>query len=212
MAHTLPFSVSGAKIIPIGSDNAAIAPGAPLRFLVQIWQPPADPTTAAGKMLQVDTLIGRLGSPDKLTENATIDRSSFDPSGNLLYGKDLSTQSLVPGSYRLVVKVTDPEAQQSTAEAVNFTLRAEDAFPLWTARAESFGNHPDSTLNLYRSGLCALAQGDSALAIKYLKPLGESGAETHESLDALSRAYRMAGETELALATERRRDTLPVQR
>jgi GWxTD domain-containing protein len=211
-ARMLPFSVSGTKIFPIGSDNAAIAPGAPLRFLVQIWQPPTEPVAAAGKMLQVDTLIGRPGSPDKLTESANIDRGSFDPNGNLLYGKDLSTQSLLPGSYRLVVKVTDPDTQQSSAEAVNFTLRAEDAFPLWTARADSFGRHPDSTLNLYRSGLCALAQGDSVLAIKYLKPLGESGVESHETLDALSRAYRMAGETELALATERRRDTLPVQR
>jgi len=119
---------------------------------------------------------------------------------------------MAPGSYRLVVKITDPETQQSTAEAVNFTLRGPDAFPLWTARANSFGKHPDSVLNLYRSGLCALAQGDSALAIRYLKPLGESGVETHDALDALSRAYRMAGQTDLALAAEKRRDTLPAQR
>jgi GWxTD domain-containing protein len=211
-AHVLPFSVSGTKIFPIGSDNAAIAPGAPLRFLVQIWQPPSYPSVAAGKTLQVDILIGRPGSPDKLTESATIDRNSFDASGNLLYGKDLSTGSLAPGSYRLVVKVTDPETQQSSAEAINFAIRSEDSSPLWVARADSFGQHPDNNVNLYRSGLCALAQGDSSLAIKYLKPLGESGIETHESLDALSRAYRMAGQTELALATEKRRDTLPVQR
>jgi hypothetical protein len=212
-AHVLPFSVAGTKIFPIGSDNAAIAPGAPLRFLVQVWQPPqAYPTVAAGKTLQVDILIGRLGSPDKLTESATIDRSSFDLNGNLLYGKDLSTGSLPPGSYRLVVKVTDPETQQSSAEAVNFAIRSEDSSPLWVARADSFGQHPDNNVNLYRSALCALAQGDSGLAIKYLKPLSESGIETRESLDALSRAYRMAGQMELASATEKRRDTLPLQR
>jgi hypothetical protein len=164
-----------------------------------------------GKNLQVDTLIGHLGSPDKQTETGTIARDAFDANGNLLYGKDI-TQSLPPGSYRLVVKITDPETQQSTAEAVNFSLRGPDAFPLWTARADSFGKHPDDAVNLYRSGLCALAQGESALAIRYLKPLGQSGIETHEALDALSRAYRMAGQTVLALAAEKRRDTLPAQR
>jgi len=210
--HAFPFSVSGTITWPVGSDNAAIAPGAPLRFLVQIWQPPADPLAAGGKKLQIDTLVGRLGSPDKRTDSGSIDRSSFDADGNLLYGKDLDTQSLGPGSYRLVVKVTDPETQQSTADAVNFTLRGPDAVPVWTARAGSYGKHPDSSLNLYRSGLCALAQGDSALAIRYLKPLGETSLETREALDALSRAYRMAGQTDLALATEKRRDTLPVQR
>jgi len=203
-----PFSVSGTKTWPIGSDNAAIPPDAPLRFLMQIWQPPVNPSLAAGKKLQVDTVIGRLGSPDKQTDTGTIDRGSFDANGNLLYGKDLA-QSMAPGSYRLVVKVTDPESQQSTAEAINFTLHNPDASPLWTARADSFGKRPDDALNLYRSGLCALAQGDSALAIRYLKPLGETGFETHEALDALSRAYRMAGLTDLALAAEKRRDTLP---
>jgi GWxTD domain-containing protein len=209
--HAFPFSVSGTKIWPVGSDNTAIPSAAPLRFLVQVWLPPAEPVAEAGKKLQVDTLIGRLGSADKLTDTGSIDRGSFDASGNLLYGKDLATESMAPGSYRLVVKITDPETQQSTAEAVNFTLRGPDAFPLWTARADSFGKHPDSVLNLYRSGLCALAQGDSALAIRYLKPLGESGVETHDALDALSRAYRMAGQTDLALAAEKRRDTLPGQ-
>ena len=96
MAHTLPFSVSGAKIIPIGSDNAAIVPVPPCVSWFRFGNPPPILPPRPGDMLQVDTLIGRLGSPDKLTENATIDRSSFDPSGNLLYGKDLSTQSLVP--------------------------------------------------------------------------------------------------------------------
>jgi GWxTD domain-containing protein len=208
--HAFPFSVSGTKVWPIGSDNTAIPSGAPLRFLMQIWEPPAEPVAAAGKKLQIDTLIGHLGSPDKQTDSDSVDRGSFDASGNLLYGKDLAP-SLPPGSYRLVVKVTDPETQQSTAEAVNFSLRGPDAFPLWTARANSFGNHPDNAVNIYRSGLCALAQGDSALAIRYLKPLGETGLETHQALDALSRAYRLAGQTDLALATEKRRDTLPVQ-
>ncbi len=208
--HAFPFSVSGTKTWPIGSDNASIPPGAPVRFLMQIWEPPVDPASMSGKKLTVDTLIGRLGSPDKQTDSQSIDRTSFDVDGNLLYGKDLA-ESLPNGSYRLVVKVTDPENQQSTAQAVNFTLHNPDSSALWTARADSFGKHPDDSANLYRSGLCALAQGDSTLAIRYLKPLGETGVETHEALDALARAYRMAGQTDLAVAAEKRRDTVPAQ-
>jgi hypothetical protein len=211
-AHIFPFSLSGVKIWPVGSDNANIAPGSPLRFVVQIWEPPADPGAGAGKRLDVDTLIGRLGSPDKQTDTQTIDRSSFDASGNMLYGKDIDTHSLAAGSYRLVVKVTDPDTHETTAEAVNFSLRSDGAAALWTARADSYGRQADSATNLYRSGLCALAEGDAALAIRYLKPLGETGLETHEALDALARAYRMAGQTDLAVAAERRRDTVPEKR
>lgn len=206
-----PFSISGTKVWPIGSDNTAIPAGTPVRFLVQIWEPREDSYSVAGKKLLIDTVIGRLGLPDKYTDSATVDRGSFDANGNLLYGKDL-TAALSPGSYRLVVKVTDPETGQSTAEAINFDYHGPDAFPLWTARADTFGKYPDNRVNLYRSGLCALAQGDATLAIRYLKPLGETGVETHDALDALSRAYRMAGQADLASATEKRRDTLPVQK
>jgi GWxTD domain-containing protein len=210
--HVFPFSLSGTKVWPLGSDNVAIPTGSPVRFLVQVWEPPVDPSAVTGKKLQVDTLIGRLGLPEKQTDTDTIARESFDPNGNLLYGKDLTPASMGPGSYRLVVKVTDTESQQSTAEAINFTFRGPDAYQLWTARADSYGKAVDSSLNLYRAGLCALGQGDAAMAIHYLKPLGESGLETHDGLDALSRAYRMAGQTDLALAAEKRRDTLPAQR
>lgn len=210
-SHAFPFSFSGVKLWPVGSDNAVIASNVPLRFMAQIWEPPADPSVGAGQKLEVETLIGHLGSPDKQVDTQVIDRGSFDGSGNLVYGKDLSTQSLAPGSYRLVVKVTDPDSHQTTAEAVNFTLRSAEASSLWTARGDSFGKQPDNATNLYRSGLCALAQGDADQAIRYLKPLGETGAETHDALDALSRAYRLAGQTELAQAAERRRDTLPAQ-
>jgi GWxTD domain-containing protein len=208
--RVFPFSVSGTKTWPIGSENTAIPAGTPVRLMAQVWEPQGDPTAKAGKQLNVDIVIGRVGSPDKFTDSATIDRGSFDTYGNLLFGKDL-TPSLGSGSFRLVLKITDPETGQSTAEAVNFVLHGPDAFPIWTARADSFGKYTDSQQNLYRSGLCALAQGDAILAIRFLKPLGESGTETHEALDALSRAYRMAGQTDLALATEKRRDTLPVQ-
>ena len=111
-----------------------------------------------------------------------------------------------------MVKITDPETQQSTAEAVNFTFAARTLPFVDGPRRLPLVSIRTASINLYRSGLCALAQGELGARDPILEATrAKAGVETHEALDALSRAYRMAGQTDLALAAEKRRDTLPGQ-
>ncbi|HEY7414122.1 MAG TPA: GWxTD domain-containing protein, partial [Ktedonobacteraceae bacterium] len=104
-----PFTFSGIRLNPIGSDNIAIKPGTPLRLVFQLWENPAAPVTLEAKKLDINYIVGHLSSSVKKQDQQTIDRSTFDTNGNLLVGKDIDTTDLPPGNYRLVVRVTDPE-------------------------------------------------------------------------------------------------------
>jgi GWxTD domain-containing protein len=129
-----PFSFSGVRLRPIGSENASITQGTPLRAIFQIWAPPDAPLSLRGKKLHVHYLIGKLNSPSRLEEDQDVDRGSFNEEGDLLMGKDLRTDTLAPGVYRLVVKVTDTESAASAFQSLNFEVR-DEAHPvaaLWT--------------------------------------------------------------------------------
>jgi GWxTD domain-containing protein len=130
-----PFTFAGIKLQPLGSDNVAIKPGTPLRVLFQLWENPAPPASLQGKKLNITYLIGHLSSSVKKQEEQMVERSSFDVNGNLLIGRDIETTDLPPGNYRLVVRVSDPETHDTTAQALSFQLISTDIFQLWTVNS-----------------------------------------------------------------------------
>ncbi len=202
-----PFSFSGVKIPVAGADNAELVGGDPLRVIYQLWEQPGTPVFLKGKNLEVSYLIGQLGVATRKEQKQTIDRASFDPQGNLLMGTDLPTTDLHPGNYRLVIHVTDPENNETTSQAINFRLVGGDRHPLWDLTSPSYTRSADSVVNLYRRGLCALAQQQPQLAIAYLKQAVEAGTPDAAMYSALASAYRLAGNTTAATATEKQRDT-----
>lgn len=202
-----PFSFSGVKIPVAGADNAELVGGDPLRVIYQLWEQPGSPVFLKGKNLEVSYLIGQLGVATRKEQKQTIDRASFDPQGNLLMGTDLPTTDLHPGNYRLVIHVTDPENNETTSQAINFRLVGGDRHPLWDLTSPSYTRSADSVVNLYRRGLCALAQQQPQLAIAYLKQAVEAGTPDAAMYSALASAYRLAGNTTAATATEKQRDT-----
>jgi len=130
-----PFTFSGIKLSPLGSDNIAIKPGTPLRLLFQVWEDPASPASLEAKKLDVMYIVGHLSSSVRKQEEQTLERSSFDPNGNLLVGRDISTTDLPPGNYRLVVRVTDPETHETSTQALGFQIIDADVFRMWTINA-----------------------------------------------------------------------------
>jgi hypothetical protein len=128
----VPFAFAGFKLRPVGSDNIAIEPGTPLRVIFQLWENPAPPASLQGKRLNITYIVGHLSSALKKQDEQTVERTSFDASGNLLVGRDIDTTDLPPGNYRLVVRVNDPETHETTAEALNFQIIGTDVFQLWT--------------------------------------------------------------------------------
>ena len=130
-----PFSFNGVKLSPRGGENAMIPEGTPLRVVYQLWEPPAKAGKAAGTV-EMHYLIGQLNATDKHEEDQTIDRASFDPAGNLLIGKDVATEGMAPGSYRLVIKATDPETHETSYQSLNFSIAARNDVPQrWTLLA-----------------------------------------------------------------------------
>jgi GWxTD domain-containing protein len=206
-SRSLPFSFSGVRVPILGADNAILAAGSPLRIIVQVWQKPDSPAWLQGKKLNVDYTIGQVGSADRQQQDQMIDRSSFDRQGNLLYGKDLATDALHSGSYRLVIRLTDPESQETTSQALNFEIETAEYHPLWTVVSLSFSSSPNAALNQYRMGLCELAQNQAVPAIRYLKEaVANGGSPDGHVYGALAAAYRMSGDEQAAAEVEKTMD------
>jgi GWxTD domain-containing protein len=198
-----PFSFSGVKLAISGADNAPLTGGDPVRIIYQLWEQPDAPAFLKGKTLDVSYLVGQLGVATKKEQTQTIDRGGFDAHGNLLMGTDIPTTDLHPGNYRLVIRVTDPESKESTTQAINFRLVGGDRHTLWNLTSPSYTSSADSAVNLYRRGLCALAQQQPQNAVAYLKQAVDVGKPDAAMYTALASAYRLAGNETAALATEK---------
>jgi hypothetical protein len=111
-----------------------VTQGEPLRAIFQIWSAPGSPAELHGKEIDIHYLVGKLDSPTRVEEDQKVDRGSFTADGNLLMGKDLRTDTLAPGFYRLVVKVSDPVSSATAYQSLNFEVRdaAHPVPSLWT--------------------------------------------------------------------------------
>jgi hypothetical protein len=114
---------------------------------------------------------------------------------------------LHPGNYRLVIHVTDPENNDSTSQAINFRLIGGERHPLWNITSPSYTNTADSVVNLYRRGLCALAQQQPQMAVAYLRQAVDAGTPDAAVYSALASAYRLTGNMTAAADTEKQRDS-----
>ncbi len=151
--HQQPFSFSGVKISPRGAGDVTLPSGSPIRIVFQVWEPPADPALLQGATLDVHYLIGQIDStdnadkPDKLEEDQKVDRAGFDPTGNLLLGKQFSTEDLAPGNYRLVVRANNPATHETAYQALNFSIAPAQTPPpqRWTVLVPPPATPPPGT-------------------------------------------------------------------
>jgi hypothetical protein len=129
-----------------------------------------------------------------------------------LMGIDIPSNDLHPGNYRLVVRVTDAETKESTSQAINFRIVGGERHPSWNITSPSYTSSADSVVNLYRRGLCALSLQQPQIAVAYLKQAVDAGTPDAAMYSALASAYRLAGNTTAAAATEKQRDNTLAQR
>jgi GWxTD domain-containing protein len=205
--HSMPFTLAGVQFAPIGGENASAPRGSPIRVLYQIWEAPR-PTPAQGSLDVVYTL-GQLGRPEKQQTTQSVDRRGFDRFGNLLIGKDLQTDELSPGAYRLVIQVTDPADGTHVSQALNLTI-TNPRPPLWTVVSPSF-HHINDPVDAFRRGQCALSQHDRALAVYYLRQSIAAGYSPQEAYTVLAVAYREAGNVAAAADAEKHAGNNSVQ-
>jgi GWxTD domain-containing protein len=198
---SLPFTLAGVQFAPLGSENASVPLGAPIRVLYQIWDKAQPSSSPAQGSLDVVYTLGQLGRAEKQQNTQSVDKNGFDHFGNLLIGKDLQTRDLSPGPYRLVIQVTDPADGTHVSQALNLTLTKPRA-PLWTVISPSF--HPiHDPLDAFRRGQCAMSQHDRALAVYYLRQAIAAGYPSREAYAALATVYREAGNASAAEDAEK---------
>ncbi|HZD46987.1 MAG TPA: GWxTD domain-containing protein [Acidobacteriaceae bacterium] len=208
---SLPFTLAGVQFAPLGSDNASVPHGSPLRVMYQLWDKASSSASPAQGTLDVVYTLGQLGRPEKQQTPQSVDKRGFDHFGNLLIGKDLATDALSPGPYRLVIQVTDPASGAHVSQALNLTI-TNPRPPLWTVVSPSF--HPrNDPLDAFRRGQCALSQHDRALAVYYLRQSIAAGYPAREAYTALAAAYREAGNIPAAEeAAKQAEQNIPVTR
>src|SRR5262249_45267585 len=85
-----PFTVAGVKFNPLVGRQFDLAPGRDLKVFYQIWAPPANPATYAGKNLLIEYSYGRPGLlGDSRTIHDKVERTQFDSTGSLVNGKKI---------------------------------------------------------------------------------------------------------------------------
>ena len=208
---SLPFTLAGVQFAPLGSDNASVPHGSPLRVMYQLWDKALSSASPAQGTLDVVYTLGQLGRSEKQQTTQSVDKRGFDHFGNLLIGKDLATDALSPAPYRLVIQVTDPASGAHVSQALNLTI-TNPRPPLWTVVSPSFHRRNDP-LDAFRRGQCALSQYDRALAVYYLRQSIAAGYPAREAYTALAAAYREAGNIPAAEeAAKRAEQNIPVTR
>ena len=187
--NSAPFTYSGIRLEPIGGENVHVTPGQPVRLLYQVWDRAAAERT--GQIYATYTL-GQLGRQDKQQTEQQLDRQGLDRSGSMLVGKDLVTDGLAPGPYRLVVRLEDPVTHVTTSQAMQLRLESGTDPELWVVSVPSFhgGNDP---LDAFRRGQCARNQHSLSLAVYYFRRALAAGYSAQEGYTALAAAYREAG-------------------
>jgi hypothetical protein len=152
--------------------------------------------------------LGQLGRPEKRQTTQSVDKKGFDRFGNLLIGRDLDTNDLSSGPYRLVIQLTDPADGSHVSQALNLSI-ANPRAPLWTVVSPSF-HHINDPLDTFRRGQCALSQHDRALAVYYLRQSIAAGYPPKEAYTLLAAAYREAGNLSAAADAEKHAGTDPL--
>src|SRR3989304_3357770 len=116
-----PFGFFDLHFVP--SARKEFGRGEKLKVFFQIYLPQSGRSYAEGHTLQVDYTLGSpTGGGVRHTESEPIAKQQFDAQGTALHGKAFSLNELEPGSYRLIVTVTDPATKVSASETLTFKV------------------------------------------------------------------------------------------
>jgi len=167
-----PFEFFDLRFTP--SARNEFGRGEKLKVFFQVYLPPPGPGYAVGDTLQVDYALGSpTGGGARTSESEQIGTQQFDAHGTVLHGKAFSLNDFEPGSYRLVVTVTDPATKLSTSQTLAFKVAqvggnlgrttvvnghlAEDARQGWLdyrrALCQAGQNRPEEALRLLERAL-----------------------------------------------------------
>lgn len=166
----LAFTGAGVKFIPMVGQELQLTQGRPLRFFYQVWMPSASEAPRQGKKLEVDYVYGTMGARDNKTLHDEIPLEQLDSSGSIVNGKQIPTDELPPGHYRLVMTIRDPETQEKVYGGLNFGVYPSAAAPpAWDISDDKITESINSGITDYQRASCYVAMGDNIHAIQWLQ-------------------------------------------
>ena len=190
-----PFTFGGIRFAPQGAESFVLRAGEPLRLLFQIWVRPADlPAIKTGKM-QIHYILGRLqeSAAERHEFDQDVDISDFDANGTLLTGYTLSTNGVVPGNYRLVVSVVDPNTHEHAYSSALVRIAQENEITeTWTAYDASVAGARSSAVEDYKRGLSARGSRDNAAAVAWFQRALAEDPSYEQALTLLVNTYAAA--------------------
>ena len=197
-AGQLPFEFFNLRFVP--TPRREFNRHEKLKVFFQLYLPEAGRSYGETDVLRMEYTIGTLsGGGPRVSESEEIGKQQFDATGTVLHGRSLPLTELEPGSYRLVVKVTDPADNQSTAQTLSFRVaplqREED--PTTVAN----GRLPEDARGGYwelRRGLAEAGNNRPDRAIPHLQRALELNPKLEPARDKLAVLYFGRGEFEKA--------------
>lgn len=162
-----------------------------LRVFFQIADATAGPNSAPGEVLRVEYMLGTLargGYRETATEEVL--KQEFTSHGIVLHGKSFPLSKFPPGSYRLVVTVTDPNTRRRASQSLSFqvvpgSLRSKHV----RLRNFKFEEDWQSGQVHYRRALGELARHNADLAIQDLQEALARGPQLHPARNLLVKLY-----------------------
>jgi GWxTD domain-containing protein len=161
LVDLLPFSFGGLQFTPMPSGAPAMAPDTNLQVVYQIWAPPQDPRTRAGKKLDVAYDFGKpaaAGGASKVKDEIALEQ--FDATGSVVTGKKLSLERQSIGNYMLTISVNDPGTKQSGFATMNFKIMdIASSPPSWDVVEPGIAQDAEKGILDQQRALCYLAFG-----------------------------------------------------
>lgn len=162
-----PFAAANVKFTPLVAQKATIVAGHDLKFFYQVWAPPAEvESQTADSALEVEYSYGRMGMHDTKTITEKLPRKQFAANGSIINGKKISTLDMPPGTYRLVVTVSDPVNHEQAFTSFSFAIAGSSETPAsWDVSDPDAQKEMKEGRRDYQRGLCYVSQGNLEKAI-----------------------------------------------
>ncbi len=173
MGGQLPFSIAGVRFPPRGEEAVDMRVGENLPLAFQIWLGGPQKAGDAGPgTVHAHYVVAPLSDSGdasrRLEEDEDIGVKDVDRAGNLLTGHKLQTTNLPAGTYRLMVKLTQPGRSGAAFSSMTVhVVPSPQPVEMWSAFSEE-QQEPLWQDSLFR-GISAEVQGDATRAAACFK-------------------------------------------
>lgn len=174
-----PFQFSEFQLIPVLADRFGAEEKLSVFFPIHDERAREEEDPIG--VLKVEYTLGSLGGGHRENLSEEIDRRSFDKHGNVVHAKSFPLKEFGPGSYRLVVKLTDPVTHQAASETLSFKVVPGRVNREHVVLINSqFAADQRAGWIEYRRGVCEAAAGRAENAIALL----QNALQRNPKLDA----------------------------